>query len=96
MPTFESLPGFRDFYPEDCQTRNFIFSVLRKVCRQHNFVEYAVPSLQPTELFIEKSGSEIVSQLFNFKDKAERCARYAKKHNKSTRKLDRLQQECFG
>ncbi len=52
--------------------RNYFFEVWRRVCRAHNFVEYAVPTLQPTELFIEKSGPEIVSQLFNFTDKGGR------------------------
>jgi histidyl-tRNA synthetase len=72
MSSIEPLPGFREFYPRDCQIRNFIFTVWRRVCRAHNFVEYATPTLQPTELFIEKSGPEIVGQLFNFTDKGER------------------------
>lgn len=67
-----SLPGFRDFYPEDCQVRNYIFAQWRAVCRRHNFVEYDAPILQPTELFTGKSGPEIVSQLFNFTDKGGR------------------------
>mgnify|MGYP001365141857 CR=1 FL=1 len=70
--SFNSLPGFRDFYPEDCQLRNFIFNVWRRVCRQHNFAEYDAPILQPTELFTGKSGAEIVGQLFNFTDKGGR------------------------
>jgi len=72
MPNFDPLPGFRDFYPEECSIRNFIFAKWRQVCRAHNFAEYDAPILQPTELFIEKSGPEIVSQLFNFTDKGER------------------------
>jgi histidyl-tRNA synthetase len=72
MPNFDPLPGFRDFYPEECQVRNFIFAKWRQVCRAHNFVEYVVPTLQPTELFTVKSGPEIVGQLFNFKDKGDR------------------------
>lgn len=67
-----SLPGFRDFYPEECQLRNYVFNVWRRVCRLHNFQEYDAPVLQPTELFTEKSGPEIVGQLFNFTDKGER------------------------
>ena len=72
MSTFDPLPGFREFYPEDCALRNYIFNMWRGVCRRHNFVEYAVPTLQPTELFVEKSGPEIVGQLFNFADKGGR------------------------
>jgi histidyl-tRNA synthetase len=72
MSSFEPLPGFRDFYPEDCQLKNFIFTAWRSVCRRHNFAEYDAPILQPTELFTGKSGPEIVSQLFNFTDKGGR------------------------
>ncbi len=72
MSSIEPLPGFREFYPEDCRVRNYIFEIWRRVCRAHNFQEYGVPTLQPTELFIEKSGPEIVGQLFNFTDKGER------------------------
>ena len=72
MSTFDPLPGFRDFYPEECQIRNYLFSIWRQVARRHNFAEYATPTLQRTDIFIEKSGPEIVGQLFNFKDKGER------------------------
>lgn len=69
---FESLPGFREFYPEACSRRNFIFSHWRKVARSYCFSEYDAPILEPLELYIEKSGEEIVSQLFNFEDRGDR------------------------
>lgn len=68
----QPLPGFRDFLPEDCAIRNAIFSRWREVCRRYGFVEWDGPVLEPTELYKKKSGPEIVSQLFNFKDKGER------------------------
>jgi histidyl-tRNA synthetase len=69
---FESLPGFREFYPEACSRRNFLFSHWRKVARAYCFSEYDAPVLEPLELYIEKSGEEIVGQLFNFEDRGER------------------------
>lgn len=69
---FDSLPGFRDFYPEFCFHRNHIFEHWRNVARTFNFLEYDAPVLEPLELYIEKSGEEIVSQLFNFKDRGGR------------------------
>lgn len=69
---FQSLPGFRDFYPEDCAVRNYIFSVWRGVSQRFSFSEWDAPTLEPLELFTEKSGEEIVSQLFNFEDKSGR------------------------
>ncbi|MDF1849774.1 MAG: histidine--tRNA ligase [Verrucomicrobiales bacterium] len=69
---FQTLPGFRDFFPEDCAARNYIFDVWRRVARRYGFVEYEGPILEPTELYRRKSGDEIVNQLFCFEDKGER------------------------
>jgi len=69
---FESLPGFRDFPPEACARRNHLFRVFKTVARAFHFSEYDAPILEPLDLYIEKSGEEIVGQLFNFEDKGER------------------------
>ena len=66
------LPGFRDFLPDDCAARSYIFSRWREVARRYGFVEWDGPILEPTELYTKKSGAEIVGQLFNFTDKGER------------------------
>jgi histidyl-tRNA synthetase len=69
---FETLPGFRDFPPEACSRRNHLFRVFRTVARAFDFKEYDSPVLEPLELYIEKSGEEIVGQLFHFEDKGGR------------------------
>ena len=69
---FDSLPGFRDFYPDSCSFRNYIFEHWRDVARSFNFLEYDAPVLESLELYIEKSGEEIISQLFNFEDRGGR------------------------
>ncbi|MDR1435548.1 MAG: histidine--tRNA ligase [Puniceicoccales bacterium] len=68
----EILPGFREFYPENCFIRNFIFEKVRQMCHNFGFVEYDAPILESLELFTEKSGEEIVSQLFSFSDRGGR------------------------
>ena len=68
----QPLPGFRDFLPDDCAARNYIFARWREVARRYGFVEWDGPVLEPTELYQKKSGPEIVAQLFNFTDKGER------------------------
>src|SRR6266513_2461238 len=68
----QALPGFRDFLPEDCGVRNYIFAKWREISRRYGFVEWDGPVLEPTELYKKKSGNEIVGQLFNFIDKGER------------------------
>jgi histidyl-tRNA synthetase len=70
--TMQALPGFRDFLPDQCAVRNYIFARWREVARRYGFVEWEGPPLEATELYKKKSGSEIVEQLFNFTDKGER------------------------
>jgi histidyl-tRNA synthetase len=72
MTKHAALPGFRDFYPEEMAGRNRIMNVWREVARRYGFEEYDGPPLESLELFIEKSGPEIVNQLFNFTDKGNR------------------------
>jgi histidyl-tRNA synthetase len=67
-----ALPGFRDFYPEQLATRNYLMSVWRDVARRYGFVEYDGPPLEPLDLYTKKSGDEIVGQLYTFTDKGDR------------------------
>jgi histidyl-tRNA synthetase len=69
----KSLPGFRDFYPEELAIRRHLFSVWRETARRYGFREYDGPPLEPLELYTQKSGDEIVGQLFNFVDKGDRA-----------------------
>src|SRR5512133_252538 len=68
----QSLPGFRDFLPDACARRNYIFARWREVARRYGFIQLEGPPLEATELYKKKSGAEIVEQLFNFTDKGER------------------------
>ncbi len=69
----QPLPGFRDFYPDQLAERAHIFSVWRRVVRRYAFVEYDGPPLEPLELYTQKSGEEIVAQLYCFEDKGGRA-----------------------
>ena len=73
MPSFASLPGFRDFYPAEFSIRSHITNAWREVARRYGFEEYDGPPLEPLELYTEKSGQEIVGQLYNFVDKGDRA-----------------------
>ena len=68
----QALPGFRDFLPDACAARNYIFARWREVARRYGFLEWDGPLLEPTDLYKKKSGTEIIDQLFNFTDKGER------------------------
>ncbi|HEX2166653.1 MAG TPA: histidine--tRNA ligase [Longimicrobiales bacterium] len=73
MTNHVSLPGFRDFYPSDLAVRSHIMSAWREVARRYGFEEYDGPPLEQLELYVEKSGEEIVRQLYNFEDKGGRA-----------------------
>src|SRR6058998_3849078 len=68
----QALPGFRDSYPEELAFRNSIFATWREVARRYGFQEYDGPPLEPLELYTDKSGEEIVQQLYTFEDKGGR------------------------
>ena len=69
---FPRLPGFRDFPPEEFALRTHICEAWRRVARRYGFLEYDGPPLEPIELYVQKSGDEIVNQLYSFVDKGDR------------------------
>ncbi len=72
MAKFQSLPGFRDFYPDAFARRNHIFRLWRQTASAFGFAEYDAPVLESLELYKTKSGEEIEAQLFSFTDKGGR------------------------
>ncbi len=71
-PTFQALPGFRDFTPRECAVRNYLFETWRRVARRCGYVEYETPILEDTNLYLKKSGGELSAQLFRFEDQGGR------------------------
>jgi histidyl-tRNA synthetase len=70
--TLQSLPGFRDFFPEELALRSHVFTAMRTVSRRYGFEEVDGPPLEALELYTDKSGDEIVGQLYAFIDKGGR------------------------
>jgi histidyl-tRNA synthetase len=68
------LPGFRDFFPEDCARRNHVVATWREVSRRYGFVEFDGPVLESTDLYRKKNeaGAEILEQLYSFTDRGGR------------------------
>ncbi|MFZ9838296.1 MAG: histidine--tRNA ligase [Opitutaceae bacterium] len=72
MASFQTLPGFREFYPEDLALRSHVFRRWRQTAGVFGFAEYDAPVLEPLDLYRAKSGDEIEAQLFSFTDKGGR------------------------
>lgn len=70
--TVQPLPGFRDFFPEEHASLRRLFAAWREASRRGGFLEYEGPELESLDLYKEKSGDEIVGQLYHFQDKGER------------------------
>ncbi|MEK7153812.1 MAG: histidine--tRNA ligase [Patescibacteria group bacterium] len=65
--------GARDFYPEDKRLQKYMFGVIRRVVERYGYEEYDAPILEPLELYLAKTGEEIVSeQTYTFEDRGGR------------------------
>lgn len=65
--------GARDFYPEDKRLQNYLFGVMHAIARQFGYEEYDAPILEPIELYMAKTGQEIVDeQTYLFEDRGGR------------------------
>jgi histidyl-tRNA synthetase len=73
MQNHTTLPGFRDFFPSDFAVRAHIMRAWRDAALRYGFEEYDGPPLESLDLYTEKSGDEIVRQLYNFTDKGGRA-----------------------
>jgi histidyl-tRNA synthetase len=66
------VKGTRDFYPPEMAIRNFIIDGWKAVSLRNGFEEYDGPILEHLQMYTQKSGDEIVEQLFSFKDRGDR------------------------
>ena len=65
--------GARDFYPEDKRLQKYLFGTMRQVVEQFGYEEYDAPMLEPLELYLAKTGDEIVNeQTYTFTDRGDR------------------------
>jgi histidyl-tRNA synthetase len=65
--------GARDFYPEDKRLQKYMFDTIRKVVERYGYEEYDAPVLEPLELYLAKTGEEIVNeQTYAFEDRGGR------------------------
>ncbi|GGK68291.1 histidine--tRNA ligase [Haloarcula sebkhae] len=69
---YDSVKGFRDFYPEEMQARRWAMDTLEDVAQRYGFREIGTPAVEPTEMYVDKSGEEIVEELYSFEDKGGR------------------------
>ena len=64
----QAVKGTRDLYPELFRPIRRIFDVWRSVSLRHGFEEYEGPTMEYLDLYREKSGDELVGQLYHLTD----------------------------
>jgi len=70
--SFQALPGFRDFYPEEMAIRRHIEGAWHAAAKAAGFEEVDGPPLESLDLLRAKSGDAIVEELYAFTDKGDR------------------------
>ncbi|WP_255194131.1 histidine--tRNA ligase [Natronobeatus ordinarius] len=69
---YDRIKGFRDFYPGEMAARREAMDVLEGTARRYGFREVGTPALERAELWTDKSGDEIVEELYAFEDQGGR------------------------
>jgi len=69
---YDSVKGFRDFYPEEMGARRWAMDTIEATARRYGFRDIGTPALEPTAMYTDKSGEEIVEELYSFEDKGGR------------------------
>ncbi|MDS0299968.1 histidine--tRNA ligase [Halogeometricum sp. S1BR25-6] len=69
---YDRLKGFRDFYSEEMSARREAFDAVEDAAARYGFREIGTPALERTQMYVDKSGEEIVEELYAFEDKGGR------------------------
>lgn len=71
--SIQPYKGARDFYPEDKRKQKYLFDVIRQTVEKFGYEEIDAPLLEPLELYLAKTGEEIVNeQTYAFTDRGGR------------------------
>ncbi|MGB9959618.1 MAG: histidine--tRNA ligase [Candidatus Bathyarchaeales archaeon] len=68
MKAFKIVRGMRDFLPEEAQMLRLIEGKARNVAKLYGYEEIITPVVESYELLAAKSGEEVRSRMFAFKD----------------------------
>ncbi|MCB9854944.1 MAG: histidine--tRNA ligase [Phycisphaerales bacterium] len=68
MAKIQAVKGTRDLYPELFRPIRRIFDAWRRASELHGFEEFESPTLEYLDLYREKSGDELVGQLYRLTD----------------------------
>ena len=68
MPLVRPLPGMKDESPQELHRRTTARDILQSHLSAHGCRAIDTPLLEPTELFLRKSGGELATRMYTFND----------------------------
>jgi histidyl-tRNA synthetase len=69
---YDRIKGFRDFYPAEMGARREVMDTVEAVAARYGFREVGTPAVEAAELYADKSGEEILEELYAFEDRGGR------------------------
>ena len=69
---YDRIKGFRDFYPAEMGSRREVIDTVETTARRYGFREIGTPALESAEMYADKSGEEILEELYAFEDRGGR------------------------
>jgi histidyl-tRNA synthetase len=72
MSEFHRPRGTRDFTPEEMRIRRWAEKRMRDAIASMGYREISTPTFENTDLFVAKSGKQVLEQIYEFKDKGGR------------------------
>jgi histidyl-tRNA synthetase len=74
---YDGLKGFKDFYPREMAAHRAVIDTVEETAARYGFREVETPRLERAEMWTDKSGDEIVDELYAFEDKGGRMVTLA-------------------
>ena len=72
MSTAKRPRGCRDFGPEEMRIRRGVEKRMREAIERFGYREISTPTFEHTELFVARSGPQVLEQMYTFEDKGGR------------------------
>lgn len=64
--------GIRIISGDEAKNRRTILNKMIEIVESEGFNELILPCVEPSQIYVEKAGEEILGQMYNFKDKGDR------------------------
>ncbi|WP_323674606.1 histidine--tRNA ligase [Halorubellus sp. PRR65] len=74
---YDGLKGFKDFYPREMAAHREVIDTVEDTARRYGFREIETPRLEQAAMWTDKSGDDIVDELYAFEDKGGRMVTLA-------------------